>query len=183
LKSSENFLLQKLSSPSLVQKFASISSAEVLQRGTLSACFEKDGRIIRIINVHLAWEGGFQHRISQLKQVKEILEKNLVDADILAGDFNTFAPVMFRKIQEKKINNILLGWTNVLSDFSWTCDASYTAPQDSLAKFTKIGKLFGIKFRCKLDHIFVKNLKVISKEMFDLPGSDHRPFLVDLEIV
>jgi endonuclease/exonuclease/phosphatase family metal-dependent hydrolase len=181
LQSSEHFLLPALSHPSWQQKLTNFAS-EIIQRGVLFTSFVHDGKVVRVINTHLAWEGGPKHRISQLEFIKEYLNKQSTDCDILVGDFNTFTLTPTRT-EEIKIENTLPDWTNVSKDISWTCDTQYTSPRDGLTKYAKIGKLFGVKFSCKLDHIFTKNIKIVSKEMFDLPGSDHRPLLAELEIL
>ncbi len=180
LENSEHFLLPKLSNPGWRQRFTNFHS-EIIQRGALSVYFMKDSKIIRITNTHMAWEGGDKNRISQFECIKETLSKKSTDCDILLGDFNTFSLALFYRTKEKKVETTLRDWTNVLKSLHWTCDSSFTSPTDGLTKFAKIGKIFGIKFRCKLDYIFTKNLKVISKEMLDLPGSDHRPLIADFE--
>ncbi len=177
LENEKHILLPILLKPSFLQQFTGYAK-EKLQRGALSACFSIGNKIFRITNAHLAWEGGARHRLSQLGCIMDILDKELVDYDVLAGDFNTPSPVLFRRIQEKKIENKLgKKWTNVFQNIPYTCDTSYFAPQDGLGKYIKILHLFGIKFKQRLDYIFIKNLKIISKEMFDLLGSDHRPLM------
>ncbi len=120
-------------------------------------------------------------RLLQLKYLVSKLENNS-DCEILAGDFNSNVPAMLRRTQESKIAKVLNGWTNVLPNLPYTCDISHTDPQDGLDFLVKINKIFGIKFRVRLDYIFSKGMKIISKEMLDLPGSDHRPLIATFEL-
>jgi endonuclease/exonuclease/phosphatase (EEP) superfamily protein YafD len=70
-------------------------------------------------------------------------------------------------------------YLNVLPSLPWTYDNSYFAPQDGLEKLTKLCRWAGLKFRSRLDYFFARNLKFISGEMLNLPGSDHRPLLAE----
>lgn len=153
-----------------------------VERGVLSAVFSGEGKDIRITNIHLAWENGGRQRIKQLEYLLRDLSESDVNGEILVGDFNTFNYPLFQRFEEKKIEGVLSGWANVFQGIPWTCDTSYSDPKDGVEKFVKILRIFKIKFRCRMDYIFSKNLEVISKEMLDVPGSDHRPLVATFEI-
>lgn len=178
----KKILLPALTKPDLMQKLTGYKT-EKIQRGAFIANFSSRGKVVKIINAHLAWEGGTSNRLNQLRHLLTQLGDNNSSYEILAGDFNTFVPALFRRTQESKIEKVLgTSWTNVLPDLAWSCDISYTDPQDGFETFSKICKTFGIKLQSRLDYIFARNLKIISSEMLDLPGSDHRPLIATFEI-
>lgn len=173
----KKILLPALRKPDLMQKFTGYKK-EKIQRGTLIADFSFDGKVVKVINAHLGWEGGTTNRLKQLRYVLSQLGNRNADYGILAGDFNTFIPSIFRKTQEKKIENVLgNSWTDVFPGLKWSCDISYTDPQDGFEFFSKICKILRIKLRSRLDYVFAHKLKPASSEMIDLPGSDHRPLV------
>lgn len=177
----KKIVLPALTKPDLMQKLTGYKT-EKIQRGAFIANFSFNGKVIKIINAHLAWEGGTPNRVNQLQYLLTQLKDNDSDYEILAGDFNTFVPALFRRTQESTLEKVLgTSWTNVLPNLAWSCDNSYFDPQDGLEKLIKISKLFGIKFRSRLDYIFARNFKIISSEMLDLPGSDHRPLIATFE--
>jgi len=153
------------------------------QRAAQVATFTTEGKTLRVSNVHLAWEGGVSHRFVQLQYLKKILSQSDCEHEIIVGDFNTFAPAMFRNIQKRKAQKTLGdGWKNALPDLVWTCDVSRSFKQDNFHLFSTALKRLGFKLRSCLDYVFIKNLRVIKGEMLDLPGSDHRPLLVSLTV-
>lgn len=181
LKNIRPILLPTLPKPSITQRL--LRSTQLYKRGALSAHFLVNGKAVRVTNAHLGWEGGIKHRMRQLRYLREFLNKEQVDHGILSGDFNTFAPAMFRRIQKKKVEQILgKEWINALPDLKWSCDISYVVPQDGWGKAVKLCRLLHIKMRSLLDYMFIYNMKIISAEMFDLPGSDHRPQLGRFEL-
>ena len=180
LKDIKPVLLPTPSRPSVTQRL--LRRGEIGKRGALSAHFLVNGKIVSVTNTHLSWEGGIKYRMRQLKFLREFLDKEQVDHGILSGDFNTIAPAMFRRIQKKKVERILgEKWTNALPHLKWSFDISYTAPQDGPGKLVKICRLFRIRMRSLLDYMFIYNMRVVSAEMFDLAGSDHRPQLGKFE--
>lgn len=167
--------------PVFMQRIKNHNTA--LQRVAMVARFAINGQSIRITNVHLAWEGGNRHRLKQLKYLKEHLNTFKINTDIIAGDFNTFLPQYFYKIQQHKIESLLgKEYINILPNLTWTCDITYTAPQDKWETIAKICKMLKVKLRSKLDYIFVRNAIIVSTEMLDLPGSDHRPLIATFQI-
>ena len=81
LKNIEPTLLPNLPKPSITQRL--IRSALTYRRGALSAYFSVNGRMIRVTNAHLGWEGGIKHRFRQLKYLRDVLEKKRVYHDVL----------------------------------------------------------------------------------------------------
>ncbi len=180
LKDMHSILLPTLPRPSITQRL--IRRAQTYKRGALSAHFLVDGKTVRVTNVHLGWEGGIKHRLYQLRFLRETLDEEQIDHGILSGDFNTFAPAIFRRIQKKKVEQILgKEWTNAFPHLKWSCDISHTVPQDGWGKAVKLCRLLHIRMRSLLDYMFIYNMKVVSAEMFDLEGSDHRPQLGEFE--
>lgn len=153
------------------------------QRGALSVEFLIEGKRIRITTAHLSWEGGSDHRFVQLRYLRDILAKNPHEHEILCGDFNTSVPARFRDHQKKKIQASLgTSWMDAIPDQVWTCDVSDSYPGDTFHWISVTLKWFGFKLRSCLDHMWFKNAQVISREMLDVPGSDHRPLIVEFSI-
>jgi endonuclease/exonuclease/phosphatase family metal-dependent hydrolase len=179
----EKFLLPTLAKPALNQWFTAYKT-EKIQRGAFVATFKVGDSHLRVINTHLAWEGGISHRINQLRFILKQLEiAGSFDHEILAGDFNTAVPSVFRRTEEKKIEHALgSDWANLFPNLAWTCDISHTDPQDGFETIAKVCRLLRIKGQMRLDYIFSRNLKVVSAEMLDVPGSDHRPLSATFEI-
>ncbi|MEK6888550.1 MAG: endonuclease/exonuclease/phosphatase family protein [Nanoarchaeota archaeon] len=152
------------------------------QRATQVTLFNYNGKSLRVSNAHLAWEGGLSHRFKQLTYLKEFLEQNPSDYEVICGDFNTFAPAFLRNIQKNKLVKVLgKDWTNVFPNLAWSCDVSHSYPKDRFHSISTTLKRMGIRLRSCLDYVFVKNLEVVGGEMLDLPGSDHRPLFAKLK--
>ncbi len=167
---------------SFLWRFTSVYN-EKTQRGIFSASFNIGGRILRINNVHLSCEANTNHRIKQLEYASSILSKDKVDYEIFAGDFNTSAPLMFKRYQERRLEECFgKDYTNIFPNLKYTCNivADY-APKDGIAGFKKFLKFLGIPIKSRLDYMFVRNLKAVSAEMFEWSGSDHRPLLAEFE--
>lgn len=176
LRDLETIVLPRLRGRSLSQRIRGHEA--VLQRAAVTGRFMTEEGLVRVTNVHLAWEGGVRHRMAQLAHLARALEAHPAERDVLGGDFNTIAPSLLRKSRQKKVEAVLgPSWTNALPDLSWSYDISYTAPQDGQATFAKLCRPLGIKARSRLDYLFARNLGVAHAEMFDLPGSDHRPLV------
>ncbi len=152
-------------------------------RGALSAEFSRKGSNIRVTSAHLSWEGGLSRRFEQLRCLRDTFQAKPCDHEILCGDFNTSAPSLFRKYQKRKVQDALgTDWKNVLPDLVWTCDVSDSYPADTFHKVSTTLKLLGFKLRMCLDYMLVRNLKIVSGEMLDIPGSDHRPLICRLDM-
>ena len=176
LNNFESILLPQLPRSVIFQRLK--GHTKPLQRSVLVGTFLTAGKVLRISNLQLSWEGGSRFRLGQLAYFLKKLHQSFAHADIIAGDFNTWVPSAFRRGQEKKVERLLgKEYINVLPNLRFTCDTSYVDPQDWWFSLSKILAPIGIKMRTRLDYIFARNLNVISSKMLDWPGSDHRPLI------
>ncbi len=176
LRDKEIIPLSPLPGPTLIQRLKGRHNAS--ERLAFTAKFLIAGKSIWATNTHLAWEGGVGHRLAQIAFLRKTLARSSPDCDILAGDFNTLGMKFFQRPQERKIESILgPQFKNVLPDLPWSQDISCTAPQDRWETIAKLCRFFHIKLRSRFDYIFTRNLEVVSADMLDLPGSDHRPLI------
>lgn len=153
------------------------------RRAAQIAVFFVAGVDIRISNVHLAWEGGRAHRFRQLRFLKDHLDQNPVQHEIICGDFNTFAPAVFRNMQKRTAQEILgKEWKNAFPDLVWSCDISHSVREDVTHTIAAALHALGFRLCMCLDYVFAKNFTVMHGEMLDVPGSDHRPLMVMLII-
>lgn len=131
-----------------------------VQRAALMGKFTLDGQLLRIINVHLDWQGGAKQRALQLKALHAYLAtKPSVEKEILCGDFNTIGFYRFYKRRFKKVSAI------VGQHFK-----------------TELHKKPTTSYLETLDHIFVKNLNILKTEIIRCKGSDHFPLLAEIKI-
>lgn len=122
--------------------------------------FKFFGNDLRVTNTHLDWLGGSKHRAAQLKHIKNHLSLGQPRIfEIICGDFNTLGHYKFGKRLTKKIKT-LLG-----QEFLSVFESKPT---------TKSWQV--------LDHILVKNLRVIQTEILKLKGSDHYPLMAEVKI-
>lgn len=128
-------------------------------RGAMVATLEYEGRKARIVNIHLDWAGGPNHRAKQLRYLKERLESEPpVDYELICGDLNTIGnPAKTKKEVE--------GFLNILGK-------EY---QDALPKSRSTRPPLQ-----RLDHIFVRGFQPKSTKVLPLAGSDHLPMVIDL---
>ncbi len=146
-------------------------------RVALVGLFESEGQIFQITSVHIAWEGGSRHRVRQIQHMREALEKEHADVRIIAGDFNTLAPRALRHVHERRVEEALgAHYVNALPKLSWSYDISHADPRDGLGFLPTLHRA-GVRFRARLDYIFGTNVSIVSAQMHDLPGSDHRPLM------
>lgn len=172
---SHTIILPSLGKPSSLQRIR--GNKEIFQRVALLGQFEAEGKKVNIVSTHLAWEGGFLHRFKQVQVVRKTLDAHPSEADIVAGDFNTIGPRIAAKLQKRPIEKIFgSDFANVLPHVKWSFDTSYSDPLDSWHVAEKFRKA-GVKWRTRLDYIFCRNLNVLKGDMYDLPGSDHRPLI------
>ena len=108
-----------------------------IDRGALIGTFKINGKLLRIINVHLDCHGQFLHREKQIRALMLYLKDSTrIKQEIICGDFNTIGAEALSKKQEKKILDILgSGFKN------------------AYPKSTPTFLLFQ-----RLDYIFVKNM-------------------------
>lgn len=170
--------LPSLGRPSNMQRLK--GSTSVYQRVALLCTFKCNGSTLNVITTHLAWEGGFTHRLKQLAVVRKTFETHRADHDVVCGDFNTTGTKIFSRLQKQRAEEIFgSDFTNVLPSLKWTWDTSFSDPQlewNIAVPFRKVG----VRWRSRLDYIFCRNLTVEHASMHDLPGSDHRPLVATL---
>ncbi len=167
--------LHKLQVPAQLSTLRGLT--DKIERAALIGSFEWENKILQVTSAHLSWEGGIKHRMRQVQYLRQVLEEEAADFRILAGDFNTIGLSALRHIRERTLEETLGGkYVNALPKLHWNFDIAYTDPRDKLRILESLYYL-GVRFRNRLDYIFVANLKVVSAAMHDLPGSDHRPLL------
>jgi endonuclease/exonuclease/phosphatase family metal-dependent hydrolase len=154
---------------------------EPVQRGALVATFKISKKILRIVNLHLDWQGGFRQRKQQLNYIISYLKKRgNVDYEIFCGDFNTIGPTLFFKKRQRKINEILgVDFINVFPDLRWTQDLKSFDPEVKYASLHKKALRLGVNFHQKLDYVFSKGLLIKEAKMLKFEGSDHFPLFVN----
>ncbi len=130
-----------------------------LKRGALVGAFKVNGKILRITNTHLDFQGGWQQREKQLKALKSYLDlQSPADLEIICGDFNTLG-FSSRVGKLSSVQNILTGFTNEIP-----------APYVTLPPVQQ------------LDYIFTKGFISAAGEVLKLKGSDHWPIFSTLKI-
>lgn len=150
---------------------------------------------IRLANVHMDFAGGPLHRRTQLQHVLKFLNsQSKVDVEIICGDLNTIGKFCSPKARKntQSVLEIALsqGYIDCSETIDWTSDLfSQIDPNDPSRHFLTLGKFLGIHFRQKTDHILAKGIKSIlqAKKIVlpgtsHLPGSDHVPVYVELEV-
>ncbi len=172
--------LPNLSRPSNMQRLK--GHTHVYQRVALLCTFACNGSTLNVVTTHLAWEGGFTHRLKQLSVLRATLEDYKASHDIVCGDFNTTGTKIFTLLQKKSAEQIFGNdFINVLPGLKWTWDTSFSDPEVDWNIAVPVRKL-GVRWRSRLDYIFCRNLTVESSAMHDLPGSDHRPLVATLSL-
>jgi endonuclease/exonuclease/phosphatase family metal-dependent hydrolase len=151
--------------------------AEKTNRVALVAEFDLDGQSVQITNTHLAWEGGSRHRMRQLRHLRDAVTKRPADFRVVTGDFNTVSTRPLRRMQERRVEKTLgSDFRNAFPRLRWTYDISFTDPKNGPQFVATLAKA-GLKWRQRFDYMFAKDMTVITGEMHDLPGSDHRPLI------
>ena len=158
--------------------------------------FRVAGRLGRIVNIHLDFSGGVDHRIRQLSHLLRVLEpvsdSSTAVVDVLCGDFNTSG--YYRSKQAWHETQQVLevakgdGFTECSAGIPWTSDLfSSIDNADPARRMLRLGRLFGLRYRQKLDHLLVRGAPmaapaaaVAATGHAHLPGSDHLPVAVEL---
>jgi len=167
--------LHKLRVPSRLHRVRGFTDS--IERAALIGSFMCEDKTLQIASAHIAWEGGEKHRMRQVKHLREVLEEDSADLRIVAGDFNTIGFHALRHARERKVEQALgHKYVNALPKLKWSFDIAYSDPRDKLRILASLYSL-GVRFRNRLDYIFAANLHVVSAQMHDLPGSDHRPLV------
>ncbi len=151
--------------------------------------------LIRITNVHMDFAGGSLHRQAQLQHILKFLNsQQKVDVDIICGDLNTIGKFCSPKAQKNRrsVLEVALnqGYIDCSETIDWTSDLfSHIDPDDPARHFLTLCKFLGLHFRQKTDHILAKGIKSIHRakkvtlpHTSHLPGSDHVPVYVELEV-
>jgi endonuclease/exonuclease/phosphatase family metal-dependent hydrolase len=175
LTQSQTIALPSLGHPSNLQRVR--GNKNIYQRVALLGQFRFGGKRINIVSTHLAWEGGFLHRFKQVQSVRKALDAYPADADIVGGDFNTIGPKIAARLQKKPIEKIFgPDFFNAHPHIKWSFDTSFSDPLDTWGVAKKF-RTVGVRWRSRLDYMFCRNLKNLKADMYDLPGSDHRPLV------
>lgn len=157
--------------------------------GCLIITYKYKNKLLRVTNLHLHVVGTTKHKLVEINAVLNYLDLYPVNYDIICGDFNTMGPIRVLNKRIERQKDLIL--KKLGKDFKeaivtdWTSDnASVMSPLMPAAKHLyKIMKFFNIRYRQKLDWVFVKGL-IIHKAYVnhDLQGSDHYPLCVELDI-
>jgi len=160
-------------------------------------------RLVRIANVHMDFVGGAPHRQAQLRRLLSFLSRGAQggaptagapDLDVICGDFNTVGHFRSPKAQQKTRSVLELalnqGYIDCSEQIDWTSDLFSNIDADDPARaFFSLCKALKLHFRQKTDHVLARGLKSIlqAKKISlpkapHLPGSDHVPLYVELEI-
>jgi len=180
LREARIVLLPCLPRPSVSQRIQGRTAQR--RRAALSCTFAGEDHTVRITTVQLAWEGGIRQRLRQLRHLKrELAAGDAVDSDIVCGDFNTVPPRLWQRWQQQKLQDVLgAEYVDASPQVQWTYDNAYFTPYDGIEALTRICRSVGMTWRSRLDYIFVRGFAVISGNMVNLPGADHRPVVAEL---
>ena len=158
--------------------------------------FSWAGRLVRIINLHLDFAGGVAHRIRQLTHLFGALEQlgdlSAGTVDVLTGDFNTSGHHRSKQAWERtqQVLNVAKrkGFTDCSAGVPWTSDLFFSIdPADPAQRMLRLGRVLGLRYRQKLDHLLVRGASTVASavavtpiEGAHLPGSDHLPLSIEL---
>ena len=158
--------------------------------------FRVAGRLVRIVNIHLDFSGGVDHRIRQLSHLLRVLEpvsdSSTAVVDVLCGDFNTSGHYRSKQAwhETQQVLDVAKGdgFTECSAGIPWTSDLfSSIDKADPARRMLRLGRLLGLRYRQKLDHLLVRGAPMASPAAAvaatghaHLPGSDHLPVAVEL---
>jgi len=160
---------------------------------------------VRVVNVHLDFSGGWQHRRAQLQQVlaalaredKDARRHGAPDVDILCGDFNTVGhwrlPTSRRNTRRALGPALDAGFVDATAAVPFTSDLFGSVdPADPAAPWLRRGQRWGLHLRQKTDHVLVRGpVTVTSAGVVGTAGmaasdllaiSDHLPLHVGLAV-
>jgi len=160
--------------------------------------FRVGDRCVRVVNLHLDFAGGPDHRERQLTHLLARLDDDRPadddSVDVLCGDFNTSGSYRsaVATASTRRVLNVALarGFADASADIAWTSDMfSSIDPADPARRLLRLGQVLRLRYRQKLDHILVKGARaaapatvVSAVESEPLPGSDHLPLAVELRL-
>jgi endonuclease/exonuclease/phosphatase family metal-dependent hydrolase len=169
--------LPSLGKPSRLQKLH--GHREVYQRLALVAEFLCGDVAVTVLNTHLAWEGGVAHRFRQVRALRPALPQS--GPTIVCGDFNTIGPRVVNALQGARARQLLgPGFSNAHPRLRWSFDINWTDPAGW--RGTPYLRRMGVRLRSRLDYIFARGVRPVAADMYDLPGSDHRPLIATFEL-
>lgn len=183
LQELERVSLPKLKKLSLIERKVT-SVPKPPQRGAIVANFKLNNEPLRITNLHLDWQGGVSHRMTQLEYlISRIKQKPTVSREIICGDFNTTGGQNSAKEQRERIRTILgTNFTEVFPDLEWTSDGVSIDPKRGFSSIQRFLVGLGIRFHQRLDYVFVKGVYVTEAKMERVKGSDHFPLVVTFNL-
>jgi len=155
-----------------------------VQRAAMATNFLLDGKPIRIVTAHLAYEGGLRHRRKQLSTLGAMLRKTPVEREVLCGDFNTTSFLPGQNWQEQRIVQESLGpdFVNANTDLSWSFSLATIDHTEPVAFLRHIPLWIRKRLRSRMDYVLGRGLRLADGEAFDLRGSDHRAVAGTFEI-
>lgn len=165
----------------LERRFSSFRQA--LHRGVITGIFKFGDRNFRATSVHLDWQGGMNHRLRQIKHIKEFLASlDPIDHEVIAGDFNT---VLFSGNTRAKRESIRSTLGNEFEEILPAVLSTYNMQslhysRDRTLFIKRILLKLGISIPQRLDYIFIKGFKLHKAQVEKLDGSDHFPITAEL---
>lgn len=158
------------------------------ERIAIITVFDQGGAKITIVNTHLDWNGGIEHRINQLQCIlRELRKLEVLDGLVICcGDFNisnksNSGQIFLEEFRQYKFDDL----TSIIP---YTCDfaspyltpVSKTRPVTLLLNFfAKFLSKIGINTKVKIDYVFGRNLTRFHASTIQVEGSDHYPILVN----
>jgi endonuclease/exonuclease/phosphatase family metal-dependent hydrolase len=154
-----------------------------LRRRALIGRFRFNGKLVRITNLHLDFNGGTVQRVKQLKYLKNLLAHDNKNArEIICGDFNCLD--LLNIGAEHRIYHQVLGdqYQDASERVGWTGDLNKIDSSQGMKLFARLIKIFRLQVRRKIDYVWVKNVTVEECYKLAWSGSDHYPVLASLRI-
>ncbi|MBM42223.1 MAG: hypothetical protein CL483_09915 [Acidobacteria bacterium] len=160
--------------------------------------FDLRGCRLRIVNLHLDFAGGAEHRVAQLTHLLDMVDSPLGgghEVDILCGDFNTSGPVSVPRVVADTDQVLEVarrrGFVDCSADVAWTSDL-FTSIDDAdpARRWLVLGRALGLHYRQKLDHVMVRGgvpvepAGVVAGVVRGSgAASDHLPLTVHIDLV
>lgn len=177
---------KKLSRPESIVANMICSFTGVFDRTALITTFEVDQKELTVVNVHLSLEGGKNHKLVQFMEATRRLEAlGITKNIIICGDFNLNS--RSRTFKKLKKTALAKEFEELSKNIRYTHNITspYMFPEDKtflIRKILKLGNLFGLKTRRKIDHAFGKGLLAFSSKTINIKGSDHNPIITKFKI-
>ncbi len=154
----------------------------IIERRALIATFRAGAKLMRVSNIHLDFQGGFEHRLNQMRFFVEYLKRQpTADYEMVCGDLNTFGTLAVSRLQREHIKRLLGGgFVSVLPDTSRTWQLSAADPLKRRMPFGEIWHNLGRTVRQRLDYVWVNGFDVLESRVVYVDGSDHFPITATL---